>query len=133
MKKIIWVVSAAIFDESGMIMVTERPEGRTMAGLWEFPGGKIEQGETPENALVREMGEELGIKVATKDLSALTFVSHEYEEYQVVMLLYAIKKWSGCPEGLEGQKIKWVSIKALGTLEMPPADIPLVEFLKRCN
>ena len=130
MKKVIWVAAAALIDESGKILVARRPPGRSMAGLWEFPGGKIDEGETPEAALVRELEEELGIAVELPHLSVLTFVSHEYEEYHVVMLCYRVRAWSGSPASKENQEMKWVHKSELKHLSMPEADIPIVRILE---
>jgi 8-oxo-dGTP diphosphatase len=129
MGKIVHVVAAAFQDAQGRILLAQRPAGKAMAGLWEFPGGKLEQGETPEAALVRELREELGLEVAERDLEAIQFVSHAYENFHLVMLLYGIRRWSGTLHPHEGQEFAWVAADALTDYPMPPADIPLMPAL----
>jgi len=130
---IIYVSAACLVSPEGQILLAGRPEGKDMQGLWEFPGGKIEQGETPEAALVRELKEELAITVNKEDLTAAGFVSHCYNEQNlhVILMLFICKKWQGTTIGNEGQKIKWIDINAIVAEEMPAADIPLLELLKK--
>jgi 8-oxo-dGTP diphosphatase len=120
------VVAAALVDGAGRVLVAQRPEGKSLAGLWEFPGGKIEPGEAPTAALARELAEELGISVAEADLHPLTFVAHAYPDLHLLMLLYTCTRWSGAPVGDEGQPIAWHAPEALFGLAMPPADVPLL-------
>ena len=105
--KTILVSAVALYDADGRVLLAQRPEGKSMAGLWEFPGGKVEQGESPEAALSRELREELGIEVCERCTSPVTFVSHTYENFHLVMLLYACRKWEGIPQSLEGQALTW--------------------------
>ncbi len=128
--KLLLVVAIALIDADGRILVTQRPEGKSMAGLWEFPGGKIEPGERPEHAAIRELKEELGITVEEPCLAPLTFASHGYEEMHLLMPLYICRRWQGTPQGLENQAIKWVRAQALRDLAMPPADLPLIAHLQ---
>ena len=127
--KVVYVVAAALIDPAGKILLAQRPEGKAMAGLWEFPGGKIEPGERPEQALTRELNEELSITVSESDLIPLTFASHTYEKFHLSMPLYAIHKWRGTPLPNEGQKLEWVVIGDLHSYPAPAADIPLFDFL----
>jgi len=124
------VVAAALVDNANRILVAKRPEGRSFAGLWEFPGGKIETGESPEAALIRELAEELDINVALPALTPVTFVSFAYPEFHLLMLLYLCRDWHGIPQGREGQALRWETTTALATLPMPPADVPLVAVLR---
>jgi 8-oxo-dGTP diphosphatase len=128
MKQIL-VSAAVILDKQGRILLAQRPEGKSMAGLWEFPGGKVEGGETPEAALVRELQEEIGITVTSH--SPLTFASHSYEGFHLLMPLYLCREWQGTPEGREGQALAWATLKALRDYPMPPADAPLLTFLEK--
>jgi 8-oxo-dGTP diphosphatase len=128
MKQVL-VAAVALIDRDGRVLVARRPEGKAMAGLWEFPGGKVEPGETPERALIRELKEELGIDVAESCLAPLTFASHAYDTYHLLMPLYVCRKWKGLPQGLEGQELKWVRPKAMRDFPMPAADIPLIPHL----
>jgi 8-oxo-dGTP diphosphatase len=128
-KPIVLVAAAALIDVDGRVLVAQRPEGKTMAGLWEFPGGKVDDGETPEAALVRELGEELGITVCETCLSPLTFASHGYADFHLLMPLYQCRVWEGIPKPMEGQEIRWHHPNALARLAMPPADVPLVQML----
>ena len=128
--KIVSVVAAALIDAEGRVLVAQRPEGKSLAGLWEFPGGKIEPGETPEAALVRELAEELDIVVAAEALAAHSFVSHGYPDFHLLMLLYLCRDWQGEPNSLEGQPLRWATMADLAGLPMPPADIPLLESLR---
>jgi 8-oxo-dGTP diphosphatase len=127
--KTVLVSAVALFDVDGRVLLTQRPEGKAMAGLWEFPGGKIEPGETPEQALGREMREELGIEICEDCSTPLTFVSHRYENFHLLMMLYVCRKWEGVPHPLEGQKLVWKYPKDMASLPMPPADVPLVAAL----
>ncbi len=124
------VVAAALVDGAGQVLVAQRPAGKSLAGLWEFPGGKIEPGEAPAAALVRELAEELGITVAEADLHPLTFVAHAYPDFHLLMLLYSCTRWAGEPRGDEGQLIAWHAPSALTALAMPPADVPLLAPLQ---
>ncbi len=128
--KIVLVAAVALIDRDGRILLAQRPEGKSMAGLWEFPGGKVEPNETPENALIRELDEELGINTWKSCLAPLTFASHSYEEFHLLMPLFACRKWEGIPHGHEGQTLKWASVKDLRDYPMPPADIPLIPILR---
>jgi 8-oxo-dGTP diphosphatase len=120
------VVAAALIDAAGRVLVAQRPPGKSLAGLWEFPGGKIEPGEAPATALARELAEELGITVAETDLHPLSFVAHAYPDFYLLMLLYTCTAWTGEPAGDEGQPIAWHMADALNRLAMPPADLPLL-------
>ena len=128
--KIVHVSAVALIDVDGRILLTQRPEGKSMAGLWEFPGGKIEAGETPEQALIRELDEELGINTWASCLAPLTFASHSYEDFHLVMPLFACRKWEGIPYGKEGQNLKWVRPNQLRDYPMPPADEPIIPILR---
>lgn len=125
----IWVVAAAMLDTEGRVLVQQRPAGKSLAGLWEFPGGKIDVGETPEIALARELHEELGISVDPDDLEVATFVSAPLGQRHLVMLLYILRRWQGEPRALEAPEIAWHVPDKLYTLAMPPADVPLVSWL----
>lgn len=129
--KIITVSAAALVNEANQVLVAQRPEGKHMAGMWEFPGGKLEQGETAEQALVRELEEELAVTVKTANLEPISFVSHDYKTFHLLMLLYGCRQWQGQLKALEHTGLKWVDSKMLSTLEMPPADAPLLEPLQR--
>ena len=130
-KRLVLVVAVALFDAQGRILLAQRPEGKAMAGLWEFPGGKIDPGETPEAALVRELAEELAIAVAPDDLEPLTFASHEYDDFHLLMPLYGCRRWAGDITPLEGQATAWVAPNDLANYPAPEADIPLFETLAR--
>lgn len=127
--KLLLVVAAALLDQDGRVLITERPAGKALAGLWEFPGGKVEAGERPEATLIRELAEELGITVEEPCLAPLTFASHAYPDFHLLMPLYVCRRWSGFAQGLEGQRLKWVRPKALRDHPMPPADEPLIPAL----
>ncbi len=125
--KLVLVVACALVDGDGRVLVTQRPEGKAMAGLWEFPGGKLGAGETPEMCLIRELQEELGIDTETSCLAPLTFASHAYPAFHLLMPLYVCRVWRGQPKPLEGQAgLRWVRPQALYDLPMPPADAPLI-------
>lgn len=124
------VVAAALIDADNRILVAQRLPGGALAGLWEFPGGKIEPGETPEAALVRELDEELGVIVAASALAPVTFVSHAYPDFHLLMLLYLCRDWQGTPIGQQGQPLRWEAVDGLDALPMPPADVPLVAALR---
>lgn len=128
--KTILVSAAALIDPDGRVLLTRRPEGKSMAGLWEFPGGKVEPGETPEAALIRELDEELGVDTRESCLAPLTFASHAYEGFHLLMPLFACRKWTGIPRPREGQALAWVAPGALRDYPMPPADIPLIPVLR---
>lgn len=129
-RKILLVAACALIDSDGRILLAQRPEGKSLAGLWEFPGGKIEPGETPEETLVRELHEELGIVTKPACLAPLTFASHTYETFHLLMPLYVCRRFEGVPVGREGQAIKWVRPNALRDYPMPPADEPLIPILQ---
>ncbi len=120
------VAACALVDIDRRVLIAERPAGKTMAGLWEFPGGKVEAGETPEAAVVRELAEELGVETSEKCLAPLTFASHAYDDFHLLMPLYVCHRWSGIPRGREGQALKWVRAMDLRTCPMPAADLPLI-------
>ena len=124
------VSAVALIDRDGRVLLAQRPAGKRMAGLWEFPGGKIETGETPEAALIRELGEELGIDTAESCIAPLTFASHSYDDFHLLMLVYVCRKWSGTPRPLEGGELAWVRASRLRDYDMPPADIPLIPVLQ---
>lgn len=123
------VVAAALVDADGRVLVAERPAGKHLAGTWEFPGGKVEIGETPEAALIRELREELGIETETSCLAPAVFASHAYDEFHLVLLLYVCRKWRGSPRGHDGQRVRWEPVPGLFKLDMPPADRPLIGLL----
>ncbi|SFJ60041.1 8-oxo-dGTP diphosphatase MutT [Celeribacter neptunius] len=128
--KIVLVSAVALIDVEGRVLLAQRPEGKSMAGLWEFPGGKVEPGETPEAALVRELHEELGIETWNSCLAPLTFASHSYDDFHLMMPLFACRKWNGIPSPREGQVLKWAKASELRDYPMPPADIPLIPILR---
>ena len=128
---IVQVAAVALVDAAGHVLMAQRPAGKSFAGQWEFPGGKIEPGETPESALARELAEELGIDVATTALKPLTFVSHGYPDFHLLMLFYTCRDWTGTPQGIEGQALVWDTVAGLAQLPMPPADIPLLAALRQ--
>lgn len=123
---IILVAAVALVDKQGQVLLAQRPEGKSMAGLWEFPGGKVKEGETPEFALCRELEEELGIDTRECCFAPLGFASHSYDEFHLMMPLYVCRMWKGDPQGLEGQKLSWVKPNDLAQYDMPAADIPLI-------
>lgn len=128
--KLLLVVAVALVDVDGRILLAQRPEGKTLAGLWEFPGGKLEAGERPEDALIRELKEELGITVKHACLAPLTFASHAYDEFHLMMPLYVCRRWEGEVTGREGQALAWVRPSKLRDYPMPPADEPLIPHLQ---
>lgn len=128
-RKMVCVVACALIDADNRVLIAQRPEGKSMAGLWEFPGGKIEAGETPEAALIRELEEELGIQTKESCLAPLTFASHSYETFHLLMPLYICRRFWGTPQPKEGQALKWVRAKQLRDYDMPPADEPLISHL----
>ena len=128
-KKILLVAACALIDADRRILIAQRPEGKSLAGLWEFPGGKVEPGETPEQTLIRELEEELGVVTQVPCLAPLTFASHTYDGFHLLMPLYICRRYEGIARGLEGQAIKWVRVRDLRDYPMPPADEPLVPFL----
>jgi 8-oxo-dGTP diphosphatase len=131
--RLLLVAAAVLLDGEGRVLLAQRPQGKNLAGLWEFPGGKIEAGERPEAALARELYEELGIEVATGDLKPIAFASYAYDDSHLLMPLWLTRTWQGQPQSKEGQALAWVALDALKTYPMPPADIPLVNTLERLN
>lgn len=128
--KVVLVSAVALIDPEGRVLLAQRPEGKSMAGLWEFPGGKVEPGETPESALIRELQEELGIDTHASCLAPLTFASHGYPDFHLLMPLFACRRWTGTPRAREGQTLKWARAQDLRNYPMPPADIPLVPIIR---
>jgi 8-oxo-dGTP diphosphatase len=126
---IVLVAACALVDTDGRVLLAQRPEGKPMAGLWEFPGGKVETGERPEETLIRELEEELGIVVKEACLAPLTFASHTYPDFHLVMPLYVCRRWDGTVTAKEGQELAWVRPNRLRDYPMPPADVPLVAHL----
>ena len=129
MTKILLVAACALVDADGRVLLAQRPAGKAMAGLWEFPGGKIETGERPEETLIRELKEELGITVREACLAPLTFASHTYPDFHLLMPLYVCRRWEGTVTAAEGQQLAWVKPNRLREYEMPPADVPLIAHL----
>ena len=129
-KPIILVVAAALIDVDNRVLIAERPPGKSMAGLWEFPGGKVAQGETPEQALIRELREELDIEVCEPCLAPFTFASYSYDDFHLLMPLFLCRNWDGEITPREGQRIKWVRPLKLADYPMPPADVPLIPMLR---
>ncbi len=130
MAKVVLVSAVALIDADGRVLLAERPEGRSMAGLWEFPGGKVEPGETPEAALIRELHEELGIDTWASCLAPLSFASHAYPDFHLLMPLFACRRWQGTAIPREGQRLAWVRVNELKNYPMPPADLPLIAILR---
>ena len=128
-KPLLLVAACALVDADGRVLLAQRPEGKSLAGLWEFPGGKVEAGETPEDTLIRELREELGIEVKPACLAPLAFASHAYEKMHLLMPLYICRRWEGSAAPLEGQKLAWVEPKKMRSYPMPPADEPLIPML----
>ena len=129
-KPIVLVAAVALIDADGRVLIARRPQGKSMAGLWEFPGGKVRDGEQPEQALIRELREELGIDTRDSCLAPLAFASHGYEDFHLLMPLYVCRVWCGAVTPLEGQEIAWVRPVRLADYAMPPADVPLVALLR---
>lgn len=129
-KPLLLVAACALVDSDNRVLLARRPEGKKMAGLWEFPGGKLQPGETPEQALIRELKEELGIDVSAACLAAFAFASHDYDRFHLLMPLFLCRRWAGIPAGLEGQALAWVRPQRLAEYDMPPADKPLVPLLR---
>ncbi|MFB2531669.1 (deoxy)nucleoside triphosphate pyrophosphohydrolase [Paracoccus sp. p3-h83] len=128
--RMVLVTAVALIDPDGRVLLAQRPEGKSLAGLWEFPGGKVEPGETPEAALIRELHEELGIETWSSCLAPLTFASHGYDDFHLLMPLFVCRKWGGIPSPREGQKLAWVKPGDLARYPMPPADLPLIPILR---
>ena len=128
--RIVLVAAVALVDADGRVLIAQRPPGKAMAGLWEFPGGTVDPGESPEEALIRELREELGIDVTRSCLAPLTFASHRYEDFHLLMPLYVCRRWSGSVTALEGQSLAWVRPVRLRDYPMPPADLPLIPMLR---
>jgi len=128
--KTLLVVAAALVDDEGRVLLAQRPDGKQLAGMWEFPGGKVEDGETPENALIRELQEELGITVRHACLAPFVFASHTYETFHLLMPLFLIRRWEGEIESREHKALKWVRPRDMRDYAMPPADLPLIAWLQ---
>ena len=128
--KVVLVSAVALLDKDNRVLLAQRPKGKSMAGLWEFPGGKVEPGESPEGALVRELHEELGIETWNSCLAPLTFASHSYDDFHLLMPLFACRKWNGIVSPREGQALAWVHAEKLKDYPMPAADIPLIPILR---
>ena len=128
--KLVLVAACALIDADGRVLLAERPQGKTMAGMWEFPGGKVEAGERPEETLIRELKEELGIDVKEACLAPFAFASHSYDDFHLLMPLYLCRRWDGVVAPREGQQLNWVRPRDMGKYSMPPADVPLVSQLR---
>jgi len=128
--KTILVVAVVLIDRDGRVLLSQRPSGKSMAGLWEFPGGKVENGEVPEEALIRELKEELGIDTWSSCLAPLSFASYSYEDFHLLMPVFVCRKWVGSPTPMEGQALKWVNRDKLKDYPMPPADIPMIAVIR---
>ena len=128
-RKLVLVAAVALVDADGRVLIAQRPQGRPLAGLWEFPGGKVEAGETPEQTLLRELREEIGIETKAACLAPLTFASHAYEAFHLLMPLYICRRWEGQAKAREGQNLAWVRVTKLRDYPMPPADLPLIPHL----
>lgn len=129
-RRLVLVAACALVDGDGRVLIAQRPAQKAMAGLWEFPGGKVEEGERPEDALIRELHEELGIEVSEPCLAPFTFASHLYEDFALLMPLYVCRRWQGVPQPHEHQALKWVQPRELSRYPMPPADAPLIPMLR---
>lgn len=130
MNRVVLVAACALIDPDGRVLIAQRPTGKAMAGLWEFPGGKVEDGERPEQTLIRELSEELGIEVEEPCLAPFTFASHSYPDFHLLMPLYLCRRWQGTPVAREHQALKWVRPKDLTQYKMPAADLPLIPMLR---
>lgn len=128
--RLLLVVACALIDPDGRVLLAQRPPGKAMGGLWEFPGGKVDSGETPEETLIRELREELGIAVKEACLAPFAFASHPYPDFHLLMPLYVCRRWEGTPQALEHSALKWVRPRDMGQYQMPPADLPLVPMLR---
>ncbi|MBS0471905.1 MAG: 8-oxo-dGTP diphosphatase MutT [Proteobacteria bacterium] len=128
--RLVLVAACALIDPDGRVLIAQRPDGKAMAGLWEFPGGKIEPGERPEETVIREMAEELGITVREPCLAPFTFTSHTYPDFQLLMPLYVCRRWEGTPVAREHKALKWVRPRDLSGYPMPPADLPIIPMLR---
>ncbi len=128
--RVVLVAAAALIDPDGRVLISKRPEGKNLAGLWEFPGGKVEENERPEVALIRELREELDIDVTESCLAPLTFASHAYDDFHLLMPLYVCRRWKRQVNPREDQELKWVNVRSLRKFPMPPADVPLIPFLE---
>lgn len=128
--KVVLVSAVALIDVDGRVLLAQRPAGKSLAGLWEFPGGKVEPNETPEAALIRELHEEIGIDTVASCLSPLTFASHSYPDFHLLMPLFVCRRWQGTPHPKENQILKWVGVHHLRDYPMPPADVPLIPILR---
>ena len=129
MPRLLLVAACALIDPDKRVLIAERPAGKPMAGLWEFPGGKVEEGETPEDTIIRELFEELAVRVKKACLAPLTFASHDYSDFHILMPLLVCRRWDGYPVGREAQRLKWVRANRLRDFPMPPADEPLISHL----
>ena len=129
-RKLVTVAACALIDPDGRVLIAQRPPGKAMAGLWEFPGGKVEAGETPEETVIRELKEELSITIKEACLAPFAFASHSYPEFHLLMPLYVCRRWEGMVQPLEAQAIKWVRARDLSSWPMPPADLPLIPMLR---
>lgn len=129
-KPVVLVVAVALVDNDGRVLLAQRPEGKKLAGMWEFPGGKVEPNETPEAALLRELREELGLDISAACLAPFAFASHSYDDFHLLMPLYVCRRWVGQPQGREGQALKWLRPVQMKDVPMPPADLPLVAMLR---
>ena len=129
MPRLLLVAACALIDQEKRVLIAQRPPGKSMAGLWEFPGGKIEEGETPEDTVIREMLEELSVKVTKPCLAPLSFTSHNYQEFHILMPLFVCRRWEGVPVPREAQQVKWVRANRLRDFQMPPADETLISHL----
>lgn len=128
-RRLLLVAACALIDADGRVLIAQRPEGKQLAGLWEFPGGKVEAGETPEECLIRELREEIGVETQAACLAPLTFASHSYDDFHLLMPLYVCRRFTGIPEPREAQALKWVKPSRMRDYPMPPADAPLIPFL----
>ena len=128
-KRLLLVAACALVDADGRVLLAQRPEGKQLAGLWEFPGGKVEPGETPEQCLIRELQEEIGIETDIPCLAPLTFASHSYDDFHLLMPLFVCRRFRGIAQPKEGQVLKWMRPKQMRDYPMPPADAPLIQFL----